>query len=43
MLSNKVANVLWERFVNLVGEVEPNHILKITDDKIRNVGISRAK
>lgn len=43
MLSNKVANVLWERFVNLVGEVEPSHILKITDEKIRNIGISRAK
>ena len=43
MLSNKVADVLWTRFVNLVGEVEPHNILNIPDDKIRNIGISRAK
>lgn len=43
MLSNKVADVLWTRFVNLVGEVDPQHILDVTDDKIRNIGISRAK
>ena len=43
MLSNKVADVLWTRFVNLVGEVEPHNILNVPDDKIRNIGISRAK
>ena len=43
MLSNKVADVLWTRFVNLVGEVEPHHILNMPDDKIRDIGISRAK
>lgn len=43
MLSNKVADVLWTRFVNLVGEVDLQHILDVTDDKIRNIGISRAK
>lgn len=43
MLSNKVADVLWIRFVNLVGEVEPHNILNMQDDKIRNIGISKAK
>lgn len=26
-----------------MGEVEPNHILKVSDDIIRSIGISRAK
>lgn len=43
MLSNKVAYVLWTRFVNLVGEIEPHHILNVPDDKIKSIGISRAK
>ena len=43
MLSNKVADILWNRFITIVGEVEANHILKVSDDIIRSIGISRAK
>ena len=43
MLSNMVADILWNRFITIVGEVEPNHILKVSDDIIRSIGSSRAK
>lgn len=43
MLSNKVADILWNRFITIMEEVESNHILKVSDDIIRSIGISKAK
>ena len=43
MLSNKVAEVIWNRFKKLVQIVEPQHILTIPDEKLRMIGISNAK
>jgi len=43
-LSNKVADVLWERLKRLVeGQVSPETILCLDDEKIREIGISYAK
>ncbi len=43
MLSNKVAEVIWNRFKKLVQIVEPHHILAISNEKLRMIGISNAK
>lgn len=44
-LSGKVANVIFERFINLfpAKKVTPQAVLKLRDDKIRKVGISYSK
>lgn len=43
MLSNKVAKVIWNRFMELVQIVDPRHILSISDERLRIIGISNAK
>lgn len=43
MLSNKVATVIWNRFKGLVQVVEPQHILNISNERLRMIGISNAK
>lgn len=43
MLSNKVAKVIWDRFKELVQIVDPQHILSISDERLRMIGISNAK
>lgn len=43
MLSNKVAEVIWNRFKKLVEIIEPQHILTISNEKLRMIGISNAK
>lgn len=43
-LSNRVAEVLWERLIALAdGEVTPNKILSFEDETLRRIGISYAK
>lgn len=43
MLSNKVANVIFERFKILIGNLSPDSILKVEDSEIRKCGISYKK
>ncbi len=43
-LSNRVAEVLWSRLVELVGEtVSPERILQLGDEALRQIGISYSK
>ena len=43
-LSNKVLEIIWNRFDTLLqGEVTPEKILNLPDEKIREVGISYRK
>lgn len=43
-LSNKVGKVIFERFKNLLKDnISPDKILKIPDEKIREIGISYTK
>lgn len=43
-LSNRVADVLWSRLVTLTdGNVSPEIILALADEKLREIGISYAK
>lgn len=43
MLSNKVARVIYDRFLALVGEIKPETIIKKTDEELRSVGMSYKK
>jgi len=42
-LSFKACTIIWNRFCNLVGELTPSNLLKISDIEIRNCGISISK
>ena len=43
-LSGKVANVIWSRFMGLIdGELAPEKVLLLDDEKMRGVGLSRNK
>ena len=43
MLSNKVAEVLADRFDKLAGEITPENVSKLTVEQIRSCGISSQK
>ncbi|MFT4106354.1 MAG: DNA-3-methyladenine glycosylase 2 family protein [Lacrimispora sp.] len=43
MLSNRVAEVLCQRFLNIVGEVTPGHVAAVDVDVIKQCGISKRK
>ena len=43
MLSNKVAEVLADRFEKLAGEITPENVSKLTVEQIRSCGISSQK
>ena len=43
-LSNKVADVIWNRVVSLMGgELSPQKMLSIEDEKLRGIGVSYSK
>jgi DNA-3-methyladenine glycosylase II len=42
-LSAKVARVIWQRFVELCGEVRPESVLALDEESLRGVGFSRTK
>jgi len=42
-LSYKAAITIWNRFENLVGEVNPQSILEISDENLRSCGLSGTK
>lgn len=43
MLSNRVAEVLSQRFLHIVGDITPGHILAVDIDAIKQCGISKRK
>ena len=43
MLANSVSDVLIKRFLDLVGDVNPENVLAVSIDEIRKCGISRKK
>ncbi|KRQ86703.1 DNA-3-methyladenine glycosylase [Caloramator mitchellensis] len=42
-LSMKAAETIWNRVMSLLGEVNYENILKVSDEDLRNVGLSRSK
>jgi DNA-3-methyladenine glycosylase II len=42
-LSGRVADVIYERFERLVGVVSPRNVLKVSEQDLRNCGMSWAK
>ena len=43
-LSGKVAGVIWKRFMGLIdGELRPEKVLLLNDEKLRGAGLSRNK
>ena len=43
VISFKAATTIWNRFANLVGSIDYDTILSISDEKIRECGLSRSK
>lgn len=43
MLSNKVVVVILKRFIELVGNIDPEHIISAGTEEIRKCGISYSK
>jgi DNA-3-methyladenine glycosylase II len=42
-LSAKVARVIWQRFVELCGQVRPERVLALDEQSLQGVGFSRSK
>jgi len=42
-LSFKAARTIWGRLERELGEVSPEHVLVIPDEKLRSIGLSRQK
>ena len=42
-ISDKARETIWQRICNIYGNITPELILKIEDDKLKNVGLSQRK